>query len=344
MGIKSFKIPIILIFAVIILYTIGIVRQNSKIKNKNSQIEITNVSYDPTRELYEKYNKEFSKYYKKTYGKDVRIVQSHGGSGSQARSVIEGLDADVVTLALENDVSLLEKVDLLEKNWINNFPGNSSPYTSTIVFLVRRKNPKNIKDWDDLTKNGIKVITPDPKSSGGACWNFLAAWSYGIKKFGNNENKISEFVKKIYKNVAVMDSGARAATTTFVENGQGDVLISWENEALATVKEYPNDFEIIYPTVSILAQPTVAVVDKIAKKNGNFQISQKYLEYLYSDKAQNIIAQSGYRPYNKEILEKYKDKFNLNVKLTTIKDFGGWKKVYEKFFEEGKIFDKIMEN
>ena len=344
MGIKNFKIPIILIFAVIILYTIGIVRQNSKIKNKNSQIEITNVSYDPTRELYEKYNKEFSEYYKKTYGKDVRIVQSHGGSGSQARSVIEGLDADVVTLALENDVSLLEKVDLLGKNWINKFPGSSSPYTSTIVFLVRRKNPKNIKDWDDLTKSGVKVITPDPKSSGGACWNFLAAWSYGMKKFGNNENKISEFVKKIYKNVAVMDSGARAATTTFVENGQGDVLISWENEALATMREYPNDFEIVYPTVSILAQPTVAVVDKIAKKNGNFQISQKYLEYLYSDKAQNIIAQSGYRPYNKEILEKYKDKFNLNMKLTTIKDFGGWKKVYEKFFEEGKIFDKIMEN
>ena len=344
MGIKNFKIPIILIFAAIILYTIGIVRQNAKIKNKKSQIEITNVSYDPTRELYEKYNKEFSKYYKKAYGKDVRIVQSHGGSGSQARSVIEGLDADVVTLALENDVSLLEKVDLLGKNWINKFSGSSSPYTSTIVFLVRRKNPKNIKDWDDLTKNGVKVITPDPKSSGGACWNFLAAWSYGIKKFGNNENKISEFVKKIYKNVAVMDSGARAATTTFVENGQGDVLISWENEALATVKEYPNDFEIVYPTISILAQPTVAVVDKIAKKNGNFQISQKYLEYLYSDKAQNIIAQSGYRPYNKEILEKYKDKFNLNMKLTTIKDFGGWKKVYEKFFEEGKIFDKIMEN
>ena len=344
MGIKNFKIPIILIFAAIILYTIGIVRQNAKIKNKKSQIEITNVSYDPTRELYEKYNKEFSEYYKKTYGKDVRIVQSHGGSGSQARSVIEGLDADVVTLALENDISLLEKVDLLGKNWINKFPGSSSPYTSTIVFLVRRKNPKNIKDWDDLTKNGVKVITPDPKSSGGACWNFLAAWSYGMKKFGNNENKISEFVKKIYKNVAVMDSGARAATTTFVENRQGDVLISWENEALATMNEYPNDFEIVYPTVSILAQPTVAVVDKIAKKNGNFQISQKYLEYLYSDKAQNIIAQSGYRPYNKEILEKYKDKFNLNMKLTTIKDFGGWKKVYEKFFEEGKIFDKIMEN
>ena len=344
MGIKNFKIPIILIFAVIILYGIGIVRQNAKIKNKNSQIEITNVSYDPTRELYEKYNKEFSEYYKKTYGKDVRIVQSHGGSGSQARSVIEGLDADVVTLALENDISLLEKVDLLGKNWINKFPGSSSPYTSTIVFLVRRKNPKNIKGWEDLTKSGVKVITPDPKSSGGACWNFLAAWSYGMKKFGNNENKISEFVKKIYKNVAVMDSGARAATTTFVENGQGDVLISWENEALATMREYPNDFEIVYPTVSILAQPTVAVVDKIAKKNGNFQISQKYLEYLYSDKAQNIIAQSGYRPYNKEILEKYKDKFNLNMKLTTIKDFGGWKKVYEKFFEEGKIFDKIMEN
>ena len=341
---KKLKIPVIFAIIVIFLYFIGIMRQNSKSGKSRKKLEIVNVSYDPTRELYEKYNKLFMEYYRQKYGQDVKISQSHGGSGSQARSVIEGLDADVVTLALENDISLLEKVDLLGKNWINNFPGNSSPYTSTIVFLVRRKNPKNIKDWDDLTKNGVKVITPDPKSSGGACWNFLAAWSYGIKKFGNNENKISEFVKKIYKNVAVMDSGARAATTTFVENGQGDVLISWENEALATMREYPNDFEIVYPTVSILAQPTVAVVDKIAKKNGNFQISQKYLEYLYSDKAQNIIAQSGYRPYNKEILEKYKDKFNLNMKLTTIKDFGGWKKVYEKFFEEGKIFDKIMEN
>ena len=341
---KKLKIPVIFAIIVIFLYFIGIMRQNSKSGKSRKKLEIVNVSYDPTRELYEKYNKLFIEYYRQKYGQDVKISQSHGGSGSQARSVIEGLDADVVTLALENDVALLEKVDLLEKGWVNKFPGSSSPYTSTIVFLVRKGNPKNIKDWNSLTEKGIKVITPDPKSSGGACWNFLAAWSYGREKFGNDEHKIQNFVKNIYDNVAVMDSGARAATTTFVENNQGDVLIAWENEAIATVREYPEKYEIVYPSVSILAQPTVAVVDKVAKSNGTYQISTEYLKYLYSEKAQEIIAESGYRPYNQIILRKYGNKFNLNMKLTKIDEFGGWKKAYEKFFNEGALFDKIYEN
>ena len=341
---KKLKIPVIFAIIVIFLYFVGIMRQNSKSEKSRKKLEIVNVSYDPTRELYEKYNKLFMEYYRQKYGQDVKISQSHGGSGSQARSVIEGLDADVVTLALENDVALLEKVDLLEKGWVNQFPGNSSPYTSTIVFLVRKGNPKNIKDWNSLTEKGIKVITPDPKSSGGACWNFLAAWSYGREKFGNDENEIQNFVKNIYDNVTVMDSGARAATTTFVENNQGDVLIAWENEAIATIREYPEKYEIVYPSVSILAQPTVAVVDKVAKSNGTYQISTEYLKYLYSEKAQEIIAESGYRPYNQIILRKYGNKFNLNMKLANINDYGGWKKAYEKFFNEGALFDKIYEN
>ena len=341
---KKLKIPVIFAIIVIFLYFVGIMRQNSKSEKSRKKLEIVNVSYDPTRELYEKYNKLFMEYYRQKYGQDVKISQSHGGSGSQARSVIEGLDADVVTLALENDVALLEKVDLLEKGWVNQFPGNSSPYTSTIVFLVRKGNPKNIKDWNSLTEKGIKVITPDPKSSGGACWNFLAAWSYGREKFGNDEHKIQNFVKNIYDNVAVMDSGARAATTTFVENNQGDVLIAWENEAIATIREYPEKYEIVYPSVSILAQPTVAVVDKVAKSNGTYQISTEYLKYLYSEKAQEIITESGYRPYNQIILRKYGNKFNLNMKLANINDYGGWKKAYEKFFNEGALFDKIYEN
>lgn len=341
---KKLKIPVIFAIIVVFLYFIGIMRQNIKSGKSRKKLEIVNVSYDPTRELYEKYNKLFIEYYRQKYGQDVKISQSHGGSGSQARSVIEGLDADVVTLALENDVALLEKVDLLEKGWVNKFPGSSSPYTSTIVFLVRKGNPKNIKDWNSLTEKGIKVITPDPKSSGGACWNFLAAWSYGREKFGNDENKIQNFVKNIYDNVTVMDSGARAATTTFVENNQGDVLIAWENEAIATIREYPEKYEIVYPSVSILAQPTVAVVDKVAKSNGTYQISTEYLKYLYSEKAQEIIAESGYRPYNQKILKKYENKFDLKMKLTKIDEFGGWKKAYEKFFNEGTLFDKIYEN
>ena len=341
---KKLKVSVIFVAIIILLYFVGIMRQNSKIGKNKQKMEIVNVSYDPTRELYERYNGLFKAYYKEKYGKDVNIIQSHGGSGSQARSVIEGLDADVVTLALENDVALLEKVDLLEKGWVNKFPGSSSPYTSTIVFLVRKGNSKNIKDWNDLAKKGVKVITPDPKSSGGACWNFLAAWSYGLEKYGKDENKIKSFVKSIYDNVAVMDSGARAATTTFVENNQGDVLIAWENEAIATVKEYPDKYRIVYPSASILAQPTVAVVDKIAKNDGTYQISTEYLKYLYSEKAQEIIAESGYRPYDQKVLKKYGNKFDLKMKLTKIDNFGGWKKAYEKFFNEGALFDKIYEN
>lgn len=311
--------------------------------SKDGKISITNVSYDPTRELYQQYNPLFQKYYKDKTGKDVEIVQSHGGSGGQARSVIEGSKADVVTLALEHDITLIQKAGLIKSDWIKDFPKDSSPYTSTIVFLVRKGNPKQIKDWDDLAKPGVNVITPDPKSSGGACWNFLAAWAYGQKKFNNDEAKTQDFVTSIYKNVSVMDSGARGATTTFVENGQGDVLIAWENEAINSVKEYPDKFEIVTPSISILAQPSVAVVDKNAKKDGAEDVAKEYLNYLYSDEAQKIIGENGYRPSNPDILKQFADKFDLNVNLVTIKDFGGWDAAYDKFFNDGATFDKIME-
>ncbi len=306
-------------------------------------VVLTNVSYDPTRELYAEYNELFENYYKETYGKDVKIVQSHGGSGSQARSVIEGAEADVVTLALENDISLLERAGMLEEGWQDEFPDSSAPYTSTIVFLVRSGNEKNITDWDDLVKKGVEVITPDPKSSGGACWNFLAAWNYAQKQFDGDEEKSKEFVQKLYANVIVMDSGARGATTTFVENGQGDVLIAWENEALTVLEEYPGEYELVTPSSSILAQPTVAIVDENADKDGTQEISREYLNYLYSDEAQNIIAENGYRPSNETILQNYGDKFDLNVELCTIDDFGGWAAAYEKFFLDGGIFDEIYE-
>lgn len=309
----------------------------------SNKLTITNVSYDPTRELYQQYNPAFQKYYKEKTGKDVEIVQSHGGSGGQARSVIEGSKADVVTLALAHDITLIEKTGLIKPDWIKDFKQDSSPYTSTIVFLVRKGNEKNIKDWDDLTKPNVNVITPDPKSSGGACWNFLAAWAYGQKKFNNDEAQIKDFVAAIYKNVSVMDSGARGATTTFVENGQGDVLIAWENEALNSVKEYPDKFEIVTPSVSILAQPSVAVVDKNAQKDGVEDVAKDYLEYLYSDEAQEIIGENGYRPSNPNILQKFADKFDLNVNLVNINDFGGWDAAYDKFFNDGTIFDQIME-
>ncbi|WP_034785241.1 sulfate ABC transporter substrate-binding protein [Eubacterium xylanophilum] len=310
-------------------------------KAADGKVRITNVSYDPTRELYQEYNKKFAEYYKKEKGKDVEIVQSHGGSGGQARSVVEGAEADVVTLALAHDITLVEQAGLIEPGWLGEFDKNSSPYTSTIVFLVRKGNAKGIKDWDDLIKDGVQIITPDPKSSGGACWNFLAAWQFAKEKFGGDEAKIKDFVKKIYDNVTVMDSGARGSTTTFVENGQGDVLLAWENEAIATVKEYPNDYEIISPSISILAQPSVAIVDENAKKDGVTEVAKDYLNYLYTDDAQKIIGDNGYRPSNEEILKNYKDVFNLDMKLCTIDDFGGWDKAYETFFQDGKIFDEI---
>lgn len=302
---------------------------------------ITNVSYDPTRELYAAYNKLFSAHYLEETGNEVTIVQSHGGSGGQARSVVEGADADVVTLALAHDITLIENAGLIEKGWINEFERQSSPYTSTIVFLVRKGNPKGLSDWNDLIKDGVEIITPDPKSSGGACWNFLAAWEYASQKFSNDESSVKDFMKKIYDNVTVMDSGARGSTTTFVENGQGDVLIAWENEALATVSEYPDDYEIISPSISILAQPSVAIVDENANKNGTQELSKAYLEYLYSDESQQLIGEYGYRPSTEAILSGFSDKFDLSMNLCTIDDFGGWDAAYEKFFMDGGIFDEI---
>ncbi len=309
--------------------------------SSSKTIEITNVSYDPTRELYEAYNPAFEKYWKEKTGQDVEITQSHGGSGAQARSVIEGNDADVVTLALAHDITAIEQAGLIDKGWINNFDQNSSPYTSTIVFLVRKGNEKNIKDWDDLVKPGVQIINPNPKSSGGACWNFLAAWAYAKNKYNGDENKIKEFMTELYNNVIVLDSGARGATNTFVQNGQGDVLVAWENDAYLAMKENPDKYEIVTPSISILAEPSVAVVDENAKKDGTEEVSKAYLDYLYSDEGQKIAADNFYRPRNKEILNQYADKFNLNMNLVTIDDFGGWDKAYEDFFNDGSIFDQI---
>lgn len=310
-------------------------------KDKDT-ITITNVSYDPTREMYEKYNEMFSEYYKEKFEKNVEIIQSHGGSGTQARSVVEGCNADVVTLALEHDIDLIEKNGLIEDGWKNEFDEDSSPYTSTIVFLVRKGNEKNIKDWDDLIKDDVEVITPDPKSSGGACWNFLAALSYAKTTYKSDE-EIKEFMKKLYENVSVMDQGARGSTTTFVENGKGDVLIAWENEAITTLKEYADKYEIVNPSVSVLAQPSVAIVDDNVKHNDTKQVSQEYLQFLYSDKAQRLEAQCGYRPVNQSILNEFSDTFDLDIKLWSIQDFGGWDKAYKDYFDDGAMFDEIYE-
>ena len=307
------------------------------------QITLLNVSYDPTRELYEDYNKVFIKYWKDKTGDDVTIDQSHGGSGKQARAVIDGLDADVVTLGLAYDIdAIAEKSGLLPKNWQSLLPNNSTPYTSTIVFLVRKGNPKNIQDWDDLAKPGISVITPNPKTSGGARWNYLAAWGYALKKFNGDEAKVKQFVGAIYKNVPVLDSGARGSTTTFVERGIGDVLISWENEAYLAVNELgPDKFEIVRPSVSILAEPPVAVVERDADRHGTNKVAEEYLKYLYSDEGQEIIAKNYYRPRNQQIAQKYADKLKP-VNLFTINEvFGGWQAAQKKHFADGGTFDQI---
>ncbi len=304
-------------------------------------ISLLNVSYDPTRELYEAYNELFEAYYEETYGVKIEVSQSHGGSGSQARSVIEGNEADVVTLALEHDITLIEQAGMIEPGWIDEFDNDSSPYTSTIVFLVRSGNEKNIQDWDDLTAEGVDVITPDPKSSGGACWNFLAAWYYAEQLYDEDEDQIKEFMSALYDNVLVMDSGARGATTTFVENGQGDVLIAWENEALQSIAEYPGDYELITPSVSILAQPSVAMVDENTEKHGTKDAAREYLQYLYSEDAQRLIGEYYYRPSDPDILEEFSDTFDLSVDLCTIEDFGGWDEAYATFFADDGIFDEV---
>ncbi len=306
-------------------------------------VTLTNVSYDPTRELYEAYNEIFAQHWNELTGQEVEITQSHGGSGKQALEVANGLEADVVTLALEYDVNAVRDAGLIEDGWVSEFPNDSSPYTSTIVFLVRKGNPKDIHDWDDLIKEDVGIITPNPKTSGGARWNYLAAWGYADRAYGGDEAKTKEFIKKLYENVLVLDSGARGATTTFVENGQGDVLLAWENEAYLSVKDYPDDYEIITPGVSILAQPSVAVVDKVVDKRGTRDAAEEYLNFLYSDEAQRIAGDNYYRPYNETILNEYADVFDLNVDLVTIADFGGWDEAQSKHFADGGVFDEIYE-
>jgi sulfate/thiosulfate-binding protein len=305
--------------------------------------EFLNVSYDPTRELYEEYNKLFAVHWKEKNGGDINIKQSHGGSGKQGRAVIDGLQADVVTLALAYDIDVVaERAKLLPANWQERYPHNSSPYTSTIVFLVKNGNPKGINDWSDLVKDGVQVITPNPKTSGGARWNYLAAYGYALKQNGNDEAQAQEFVKKLFANVPVLDTGARGSTTTFVQRGIGDVLLAWENEAYLAQKEFgKGKFEVIYPSLSILAEPPVAVVDKVAEKKGTLDAAREYLNFLYSKEAQEMIAKHYYRPSDPEVAAKYASTFP-KLELITIADFGGWKAAQKKHFDDGAIFDTIM--
>lgn len=304
--------------------------------------DFLNVSYDPTRELYDDLNKQFSAYWKKSTGQTINFKQSHGGSGKQARAVIDGLDADVVTLALAADIdAIAEKTNLLPKDWQKKFPQNSTPYTSTIVFLVRKGNPKGIKDWGDLVKPNVEIITPNPKTSGGARWNYLAAWAWAKHKYGTDA-KAQEFVRQIYKQTKVLDSGARGSTTTFAERGIGDVLLAWENEAFLAQREQPGKFEIITPTLSILAEPPVAILEKNAQQNGNSYVAKGYLNFLYSPAGQNIAAKNYYRPRNTTILKQYSNVFKP-LKLVTIdQEFGGWAKVQKQHFENGGVFDQIV--
>ncbi|MGL5151554.1 MAG: sulfate ABC transporter substrate-binding protein [Clostridium sp.] len=321
---------------------VGVVGCTSK-EDGSSKVKILNVSYDPTRELYEEYNKEFIKHWKETKGQDVEIEQSNGGSSKQARAVIDGLEADVVTLALAYDInSLNAKQELVNKEWVNEFPHNSTPYTSTIVFLVRKGNPKGVKEWDDLVKEGVSVITANPKTSGGARWAYLAAWGYAYKKNNNDENKAKEFIKELYSHVPVLDSGTRGATTTFTERGIGDVLIAWENEAKLSLKELGEDkYEIVYPKISILAEPPVALVKGNTEKHGTTEVAKEYLNYLYSDVGQEIISKNFYRPINKEIEKKYENNFP-KIELFTLKEIAGdWNDVQKKHFEDNGIFDEI---
>jgi sulfate/thiosulfate transport system substrate-binding protein len=308
-----------------------------------AQTTLLNVSYDPTRELYQEFNAAFAKHWKAKSGETVSIKQSHGGSGKQARSVIDGLQADVVTLALAYDVDALSKNGkLIPADWQSRLPNNSAPYTSTIVFLVRKGNPKGIKDWDSLAKPGVDVVTPNPKTSGGARWNYLAAWGYALRQPGGSDASAKDLVARIYKNVKVLDSGARGSTTTFVERGIGDVLISWENEAFLALKELGKDkLEIVVPSVSILAEPPVAVVDKVVDKRGTRQVATAYLEYWYTPEAQEIAARNYYRPRNQDVAAKYGEQF-ANVRLFTIDEvFGGWDKAQSTHFADGGVFDQI---
>jgi sulfate/thiosulfate transport system substrate-binding protein len=327
-----------ILVAAVLGSAIGLTNANAK------EIKLLNVSYDPTRELYTEFNAAFAAYWKAKTGDTVIVQQSHGGAGKQARSVIDGLQADVVTLALAYDIDMIaEKAKLLPVDWQKRLPHNSSPYTSTIVFLVRKGNPKGIKDWDDLVRSGISVVTPNPKTSGGARWNYLAAWAFALEKNGNDVAKAKEFITRLYKNVPVLDSGARGATTTFAQRGIGDVFISWENEAFLAIKEFGADkLEIVVPSMSILAEPPVTLVDRIAKRKGTEAVAQAYLEYLYSDEGQEIAGKHFYRPRSEKVAAKYATQFT-QVRLITIDDvFGGWQKAQKTHFADGGIFDQVF--
>ncbi len=308
----------------------------------SAQVKLLNVSYDPTRELYQDFNGAFAKYWKGKAGQTVTVQQSHGGSGKQARSVIDGLEADVVTLALAYDVDAVAKSGLIDTHWQTRLPNNSTPYTSTIVFLVRKGNPKKIKDWDDLTRSGVAVITPNPKTSGGARWNYLAAWGWALKKYGS-EAKAKDFVSRVYKNVPILDTGARGSTVTFVERGIGDVLVAWENEALLAVRELGGKgaFVVVAPSSSILAEPPVAVVDKVAAKHKTTAVAKAYLEYLYTPEGQEIAAKHYYRPRLEAVAKKYASQFPQLALFTIDQVFGGWTKAQKAHFDDGGVFDQI---
>jgi sulfate/thiosulfate transport system substrate-binding protein len=306
-----------------------------------AEVTLLNVSYDPTRELYSEYNKVFAKYWQEKTGDKVSIKQSHGGSGKQARSVIDGLDADVVTLGLAYDVDAIAERGYISKDWQGRLPNNSAPYTSTVVFLVRKGNPKQIKDWADLVKPGISVISSNPKTSGGGRWAYLGAWGYAYKTAGGDEAKAKDFINRFYKNVPVLDSGARGSTTTFVERGMGDVLVAWEDEALLAAKQEAGKFEVVVPSISILAEPPVSVVDKVVDRKGTRKVAEAYLQYMYTPPAQEIAAKHFYRPTDKAVLAKYEKQF-AKVDLFTVKDvFGDWQQIHKKHLADGAIFDQI---
>lgn len=306
--------------------------------------QLLNVSYDPTREFYQEFNASFAKKWKQETGKSLVVKQSHGGSGKQSRSVIDGLAADVVTLALSGDIdAIANRANLLPRDWQTKLPNNSAPYTSTIVFVVRKGNPKGIKDWGDLVRDGVQVITPNPKTSGGARWNYLAAWAYADRKFGGDESKVKEFVAALYKNVPVLDTGARGSTTTFAQRGIGDVFLSWENEAHLIEKEFPGKTQIVIPSISILAEPPVAVVEKNAKKRGTEALAKAYLEHLYSAEAQDLAGKHFYRPRDAKALAKWSKNFPKIPLVSIDRDFGGWTKAQKKHFDDGGTFDEIQQ-
>ncbi len=309
-----------------------------------ADLSLLNVSYDPTRELYQEINPAFAKHWKAKTGDNLSIKQSHGGSGKQARSVIDGLSADVLTLALAYDIDVVAEKNLLDKNWQKRLAKNASPYISTVVFLVRKSNPKAIRDWADLVKPGVAVITPNPKTSGGARWNYLAAWAYAIQQKNANEASATEFVKKLFKNVPVLDSGARGATVTFAERGIGDVLLTWENEAHLALKEFGSDkFEIITPSISVLAEPPVAVVDSVVDKRGTRKVAEAYLQFLYTDEAQDVIGKNFYRPSSEKFALKYAKQFPKLKLVTVDESFGGWAKAQKTHFADGGVFDQIYQ-